>query len=242
MRLALAAGLGLLLTAGCNGSVTTDPPGSGGSGGTSGTTTGATATGSTSATTGSGGICAGFEDAKGANTVIVRFHNNTGVPVYLPAQCAGINYTIKPKSGDDGVTYNFDTSCLQTCFDLQTQPPFACGLCAPTSYFIAPGATREVAWDGTGLRSDVAMPNACFAEPQGGLCPQIVSAPADKYGITATGFSSCGAGCTCTPEGICSSSGEGMQAYADPVVLDFPSQSVVDVDFGICAFGCPGGP
>src|SRR6476646_2177049 len=132
-RLVLAAGLGLFLIAGCSGSVETDPPGSGGSGGTSSSTstTGEPTAGSTAASTGSGGLCAGFDDAKSAGTVTVRFHNNTGMPVYLPSMCSGVDYTIKPTSGDDGVTYNFDQSCLQTCFDLQTQPPFACGACAP---------------------------------------------------------------------------------------------------------------
>jgi hypothetical protein len=239
--MALAAGFGLFLVAGCNGSVTADPPGSGGSGGGTGSTTAGPTAGSTGTSTGSGGICAGFEDAKSTTTVTVRFHNNTGLPVYLPALCSNAYYEIKPTSGDDGVTYNFEPSCLQTCFDLQTQPGLNCGGCAPLSYLIAPGATREVAWDARGMKPSVAMPASCYAEPHEGECPEIVGAPAGKYDITGLGFGSCGDGCKCTPEGVCTGSAEGLQAYADPVTLDFPAEAAVDVIFGVCAFGCAGG-
>jgi hypothetical protein len=238
-RMALAAGLGLSLTAGCNASVTTDPPGSGGSGVT--TTVGATTAASTGASTGSGGSCSGFDDAKSPATVSIRFHNETSIPVYLPVQCSTIQYTIKRLSSDDLVNYTFDPSCLQTCFELQTQAGFECGACAPTSYLIPAGGTREIAWNATGLTMDIPMPAACYFQPQSSECQKIVSASPDKYGITALGFNSCGVGCTCDATGLCTGSAEGAQAQADPVTFGFPGESAVDVTFSVCAFGCPGG-
>ena len=228
----LAAGLGLSLAA-CSGSVTTEPTGSGGNGTTAASTTGAT--------TGSGGTCPGFEDATGIGTVTVRFHNDTGLPVYLPAQCENISYTIQPPGGSDGVTYNFDPTCLQTCAELQTEPAYACGACAPRSYLLPTGATREVTWNGTGLLPNVTMPDACWAQPQGNTCQKIVSAVASEYAIQALGFNSCGDGCTCDDKGICNGSAAGSQAYADPVKFTFPTKNAVDVIFGGCAFGCAGG-
>ncbi len=238
----LALGLGLSLAAACNGSVATET-GSTGAGGDipqTTVTTGATGT-TTGGSTGSGGTCPGFEDAAGSGAVTVRFHNKTGLPVYLPAQCDAVDYTIHPTIGDDGITYNFDGTCLQTCADLQTEPAFACGACAPRSYLLADGATREVTWNGTGLLYGVAMPTACYAQPQGNTCAKIVSAPATNYRIESVGFSTCGAGCTCDPSGVCSGSAEGQQVYADPVKFDFPQANVVDVVFNFCAFGCPDG-
>lgn len=236
-RMKRAAWIGLLLAAGCNGSVETTPTGSGGNSSTTGGTTGATS----SSSTGSGGACAGFEDAQGTAPVTVRFRNDTGMPVYLPGMCEGIDYTIKPTTGDDGVTYNFDSSCLQTCAHLQTEPPFSCGACAERVYLIAPGATRDVVWDGTGLLHGIAMPAACWAEPQGDICSKIVAAPAATYAVQAFGYSSCGAGCTCDDQGVCFGVPEGQQAYADPVKFDFPTKNQVEVVFGVCAFGCAGG-
>jgi hypothetical protein len=237
----LASGLGLLLAVGCNGSVNTDPSGTGGSDGatTSATTTTST---TTSSSTGSGGACGGFEDATSPATVTVRFRNNTGLPVYLPGRCQGIDYPITPTSGSDGVTYNHEASCLQTCSDLQKDPPFACKPCAPTSYLLDIGATREITWDGTGLKDEVSMPAACWAQsPNDTACRQIVAAPAASYAIQALGYSSCGAGCACDEKGLCNGAPEGLQAHADLVSFEFPAQNVVEVVFNTCAFGCTGG-
>jgi hypothetical protein len=239
MKTTMISGLGLLLAVGCTGSVETNPSGSGGnSSSSSSSDSGATTGGST----GSGGACAGFEDTPGAAIVTVRFVNKTGLPVYLPGRCQGIDYPIVPTSGSDGVTYNYEASCLQTCADLQTSPPFVCGLCAPSSYLLAVGATREITWEGTGLKGAVPMPSACWAEPQtSGTCPQIVAAPAASYAIQGLGYSACGAGCACDAKGLCSGTAEGQQAHADPVKFNFPAQNVVEVVFNVCAFGCPGG-
>ena len=88
----------------------------------------------------------------------------------------------------------------------------------------------------------IPMPAACYLQPQGGGCQEIVSAPPSKYGIAAFAFSSCGAGCTCDPTGICAGSTDGAQASADPVTFGFPGESTVDVVFGPCAFDCPPNP
>jgi hypothetical protein len=237
----LALGLGLSLAA-CNGSVTTDPTGSGGNGGNA-ATTGVSSTGAsmTSASTGSSGLCAGFDDATSAGAVTVRFHNDTGSPLYLPAQCDSIDYTITPLGDTDGTNYTFETTCLQTCAELQKEPPFACGACAPRSYLVAPGATRVITWNATGLKPDIAMPASCFAQPQSYPCAKIVNAPPAPYNVQATGFSSCGADCTCDSDGVCSGGTEGQQAFADPAKFSFPEDNAVDVVFGFCAFGCPDG-
>jgi hypothetical protein len=245
----LASGLGLSLVVGCTGSVDTDPTGAGGSGGSGGAgaggapgTTGSATTTSTSVTTGSGGACAGFADADGSDTVTIRFRNQSESTVYLPVGCQTINFAIDPITGPDGVTYNYDPSCLQTCEALQTSPPYACGACLPRSYRLEVGATREVTWKGTGLKPDVKMPLACWAAPQQTtLCSQILAAPTASYRITASGFSSCGAGCTCDAEGVCAGSAEGAPALASPVKFAFPTNDVVEVVFDTCAFGCPDG-
>jgi hypothetical protein len=221
---------------GCNVSVETDPTGAGGSTSSSSSTT----TGSTSVSTGTGGACPGFEDAVGNDTVTVRFRNNSEDAVYLPVSCESIDFAIDPVNGPDGVTYNYDGSCLQTCEDLQKNPPFACGACAPKSYRLEVGATREMTWDGAGLKPNIPMPPACWAAPdKGGICSQIVAAPAASYRISALGFDSCGAGCTCDAQGVCAGSAAGMQASASPVKFNYPADKVVEVVFDVCAFGCP---
>lgn len=244
-KMKLASGLGLFLALGCNNSVETNPTGSGGSSSSSASTTSTSsdaATTSTGASTGSGGACAAFADAAGTDAVTVRFRNNSMSPVYLPVSCKSVNFAIDPTTGPDGVTYHYDGSCLQTCEDLQTSPPFACGLCAPASLRIDVGATREVIWEGTGLKPDVQMPSSCWSAPQKNeSCSQVVPAPAASYRVSATGFSSCGAGCTCDAQGICDGAAEGSQGNPNPVKFNYPADKTVEVVFDPCAFGCPDG-
>ncbi|MEO5729125.1 MAG: hypothetical protein ABI134_36080, partial [Byssovorax sp.] len=206
MKMMLASGLGIMLAVGCSESVETNPPGSGGSSSSSSNTT----TGSTSVSTGTGGTCPGFEDATGTDTVTVRFRNNTTSAVYLPVSCESINFAIDPVTGPDGVTYSYDGSCLQTCEDLQKSPPFACGACAPRAFRLDVGATREVTWEGAGLKSGVSMPASCWAAPGSDKsCSQVVAAAAASYRISALGFASCGATCACDAQGVCAGSAEG---------------------------------
>jgi hypothetical protein len=199
-------------------------------------------TGDTSAqgSTGSGGLCAPYADASSAASVTIRFKNDSGLPIYLPVSCSTLLYDLAPFGGDPGVNYTFDASCLQTCEDLETQPKYECGACAPTSYLLAPGATRDVVWNGTGLQSGVMMPSKCYADAQPS-CSQIVAAPSDDYDVFATGFSSCGPNCTCDADGKCDGDAQGAMATANPAKMTFPGDSIVEVDFGVCAFPCPDG-
>lgn len=240
----LASGLGLFLIVGCSSSVETNPTGSGGSASTSTSTSSNTTTTSsgTTGTGGAGGACSGFGDAAGNDTVTIRFRNNSEIPVYLPVSCESADFAIDPVNGPDGVKYNYEASCLQTCEDLQTSPPFACGACAPKSFRLDIGATRDVTWKGDGLKHNVPMPLACWAAPSmGGACSQVVPAPAAGYRISAMGFTSCGAGCTCDAQGVCDGSAEGSEGYPSPVKFSYPADKMVEVVFDTCAFGCPDG-
>jgi len=124
-----------------------------------------------------------------------------------------------------------------------TSPPFACGAdCALTSYLVPPGGSHDFVWNGTGLRQGVQMPAACFFQSNGsGTCSQVVAAKPGKYQVQAMGYSACETNCMCNEDGQCFGQATGLQAYADPVTFDFPSTAVVEVVFGVCAFGCAGG-
>jgi hypothetical protein len=234
-KMMLASGLGILLAVGCNISVETDPTGAGGS-----TSSGNTTTGSTSVSTGTGGACPGFEDAAGNDTMTIRFRNNSEAAVYLPVTCEGIELAIDPVTGPDGVTYNYNATCLQTCEDLQKSSPNVCGACAPQSFRLEVGATREMTWQGAGLKPGVPMPASCWAAPGPDKnCSQVIPAPANSYRISALAFDSCGVGCTCDAQGVCAGSAEGAQASASPVKFSYPADKVVEVVFDTCAFGCP---
>lgn len=225
----VAGWLMLAVATGCGSSVVENTGGTGGGGGTGGAG-------------GNGGACAAFSDQDGQTSVTLRFHNDTGQPIFLPGDCQG-----KPAyqlevigAGEDGTSYPFDTSCLQTCADLQQQPPFVCDACAPAAIRIEPGTTREVVWDGTGLRPGFTMPPACWAAPdQGTSCSLIVAAPAGMWAAHAVAFSECTDGCTCKPDGSCFGTPSGQQAQADLASFSFPSETTVDVVFSGCAFGCP---
>jgi hypothetical protein len=232
---AWTAGLVLAFAAACGPTVETGGTGSGGSG----TTNGSTGSNGSSGT-GAGGQCAAFADQKGAASVSVHFVNQTGQPIFLPTLCAGVDYTITPLGGPDGTSYVYDRSCLQTCQDLQTNPQFECGACQQTTIRIDPGGTREVPWDGTGLRSAM-MPAACWdpAGNPGSQCGQKVAAAPGGYRIDATGFSGCAGDCTCDAQGVCTGAADGVQAFPDPVMFGFPDKLQVDVVFSSCAFGCP---
>ena len=243
-KMMLASGLGFFLVVGCTSSVETNPTGSGGSGGSGAGpgTTGSATTGSTSVTTGSGGACSAFADATGSDSVTIRFSNKSESPVYLPVDCETINFAIDPITGPDGVTYNYNPGCLQTCEDLQTSPRFDCDACAPRSYRLNVGEIREVTWKGVGSKYNVTMPASCWETPeQGNGCAQILAAPAADYRVTATGYSSCGPGCTCDAQGVCTGAAEGSLGSPNPVKFNFPGANVVEVVFDTCAFGCPDG-
>ncbi len=230
------AGLAIAAASGCGSSVANETDGTGGGGTTSSTTSGTTS----STTTGTGGgPCAAFADQEGAASVTVRFRNESPYLIYLPGNCSDVDYSIELIGGGDQVAYTYDGSCLQTCEDLQTDPPYACGACAPIAYLLEPGATRELTWAGTGLEWGLTMPDACWAYPEGiGTCGQIVAAPAGTYRAGAMGFDTC-ADCQCDPGGECFGYPTGAQAYPDLVTFEFPADATVEILFGACAFGCP---
>src|SRR5438045_1620475 len=109
----------LVLTGCGNVVISEDGAGGAGSSGTTGKSS------STSATpTGAGGACAAFADQAGPGHVTVRFRNDSGQPIYLPANCSEPEFQITPFGGDASVDYHYDKSCLQTCQDLQTEPKY----------------------------------------------------------------------------------------------------------------------
>jgi len=219
----------------------------GGSGGTGGTTTTTSITTTGSGAHGGGGnggaggadSCATWNDEQGSYSVTLRFRNDSGWPIYLPAHCGVVLYDLQADAGGD-VSYGFDPFCLQTCEDLQTQPIMDCGDCAPTSILLPPNAVRDVVWDGTGLRS-APMPIDCWFDPyQQSSCPQILAAEPGSYRINANGYGSCGSGaCACDASGVCNGDATGTEAYADPTQFTFPGTALVEVVFGVCAFPCP---
>lgn len=237
-----AVGVVLASLSGCGNTVEVLTGGAGGTG-SSGTGVTSTGTGKTSSSsTGTGGACGGFADSPGAGDVTVRFVNQGGVPIYLPQSCNELSFTIDPVAGPDGTTYHYDPSCLQTCQDLQTQPQYACGACAPSSFRLDPGTTHDIVWHGGGLAQRM-MPGQCWNQPSPNQnqCGQKVDAKAGTYRIDAYGYSSCGPGCQCDANGNCNGDAMGNQAYPDPVKFNFPSDNLVEVVFGVCAFPCPGG-
>jgi hypothetical protein len=144
-------------------------------------------------------------------------------------------------AGEDATSYPFETSCLQTCVDLQTQGPYACGACLPAAVRIGPGATRDVVWNGTGLRAGYTMPASCWADPQQtSTCSRIVAGPPGMWAVQAAAFRDCTGNCTCKADGTCSGTASGQQASADPADFSYPSATEVNVVFSACAFGCPG--
>jgi len=235
----LLAGATAFLGAGCGNTVVVTGSGGGATTGKTSATVGASTTG-TANTTSTGNQCAAYDDQKGQSAVVVRFVNQSGLPIYLPTSCDQIMFQIQEVGTSMGPSYVFDHSCLQTCHDLQTQAPIACGACAPTSILLAAGATRDVTWDGTGLQSGVSMPSSCYLMPEP-TCSEVVAAAAGTYAFNAVGYSSCGTNCACDASGLCHGNATGQQATANQVQTTFPGQALVQVVFGPCAFPCPNG-
>ena len=238
----MVGALGLLVAVGCGSSVNDDdesPSGSGGSG----------SGGSGSGATGGNAQCDGFLDEQGSAQVVIRFRNDSPQAIYLPGGCAFVQYGIRPSAGDDGTAYAFDRSCLQTCEGHQNEPPFACAAdaCAPSSWYLPPGGTHEVTWDGTGLRQEN-MPAECYYEGEsfGGTCGQVIAAEPNTYRVEVNGFGQCESytdapECECDATGQCWGAATGAEAWADVTEFAHPSTPVVEVVFGSCAFGCPEG-
>ncbi|MFO0551036.1 MAG: hypothetical protein U0271_21785 [Polyangiaceae bacterium] len=216
----------LVITAGCGGSVTVNGGGGEGGGGGAG---------------GSTGPCAGYEDEPSTGSVVIRIRNDDFVPVYLPGGCDGLAYGLVSNSGTSA-TYNFDGSCLQTCEDLQTQPQYECGACAPLAFLLNPGESVEATWTGTGLISD-SMPASCFADNLGGTsCSRIIGAANGQYTVSITPYSGCDAGCECDPATHeCFGYVGGVEGTMSSATFTFPQATSVDLAIPPCSFGCAGG-
>jgi hypothetical protein len=195
---------------------------------------------------GSGGTnaCTAFKDAQGDGVVTLRVQNDTGIAIYLPTSCGQLMPSIEPIGSNDATQYVYDDSCLSTCEDLQNGDPLACtaDACAQITRRIQPGGHVDIAWDGTGL-AQAQMPDACFFDSSyGPSCAQIVSAPAGSYGVDLRAYDSCASGdCQCEPDGTCFDDVAGLEAYPDGTIIDYPNDSLVQVTFGPCAFGCAEG-
>ncbi len=215
-----------------------------GTGGSSSSTTKGSSVsgGQTTGSVTTGGACSGFEDAPDQQKLIVRFHNESGFPIYLPSTCGDPSFQIDPLGGSpDNVTYAYSDFCLQTCFDRQTQGQIDCAPCAPSSVRLLPNEVREFEWNRNALVSGVVMPPACYSGSPDSSCSQIVAAEPGDYGVIANGFSQCESGCQCDPAtGVCNGAATGNQAYADFAKFQLPGSNAVDVVFGVCAFPCPG--
>lgn len=240
LALVVAASTSLVVATGCQTEIIIDDGTTSGSGATTGVTT---SVGSTSVTTGSGPNCAAFSDSEGPSPVTVLITNSSPQPIFLPANCVGEPVLgISPTTGPDGNTYAYDGSCLQTCADLQKEPQFDCGACAPASIMIPSGGSREFIWDGTALSSATQMPASCWFAPQeASSCVQKLGAPSQAYAFGVQGFAECGDGtgsCACTPDGHCGGDPKGQEAFANPAKINYPSEAKVEILFDICAFGC----
>jgi hypothetical protein len=176
--------------------------------------------------------CQPWVDFPGIATQTVRFVNLTGQTIYLPTLCDGsVSFSLTTPNGPTDWTYAYDTSCLQTCQALQTEPPFACGACLPTSIQLLPGAARDLVWDGTALQPTLMIPS-CFDVPSSsnGPCVQKQGATPGTYTATGTAFTACEGACSCDAQGVCDGTPGGTSALAT-TSFNFPSAGAVEVVF-----------
>ncbi|MEJ7730619.1 MAG: hypothetical protein WKG00_15535 [Polyangiaceae bacterium] len=238
-----------LAIAGCGSTVNDKDDADQGAGGSTGNgttgngTSGVGASGTTSGTTGTGGACAGYQDAEGSGEVTVRVVNNAPVAIYIPRNCDAGTFSVL---GEDGKEWHQDLSCELSCEQLQTSPQIACGgECQPSVIQIPSFGTAELVWRGTGLLS-ANMPEACyFDEAFSETCRQVIAAPAQVYRLQVPGYAEChdfdGEACACV-DGICQGAEvSGFQGFHNEAQLDYPALHTVDVVFDTCAFGCPNG-
>jgi len=231
--------------AGCGSEVLVQDDGgeTGGSTGTGATGTGGSGNAGNAGGTGNvGAACSEFLDESTDDTVTVRFINDSGTDIYLPAICGAVRYSVYPAFGMDPVDYNYDKTCFQTCEHVVTGEPVACADCAATSILLPSGGVFETEWAGVGLDPGYEIPAECVAG--GGVssasCDKLVAAAAAEYYIDVVGYSGCGPNCECDGAGVCSGNAEGAEAYPDFASFELPGDDTVDVLFGICAFPCPG--
>jgi len=189
-----------------------------------------------------GGVCSEFLDEESDDVVTVRFVNESGLDIYLPATCGRVAYSIQPSFGMDLADYNYDETCFQTCEHALSGEPVECADCAQSAILLPAGQVFEAEWAAVGLEPGYVMPAECVYE--GGTsdaqCEKLVVAKTAEYLVDLIGYSSCGPNCECDDGGVCLGGVEGAEAYPDFASFDFPEDKTVDVVFGVCAFPCPG--
>lgn len=193
---------------------------------------------------GGGDVCAAFADATSPGDLTLRFVNQGPIDVYLSATCDDVEYAITPAAGPDSNFYgNAFGACSQSCEDLQTEGPIACGACLPTSYRIPTGGTLEVKWNQIASHPTM-MPTECWSDQQfGPACNQAIAAAAGAYQLGVTVFDACMSdpdACTCDPQtGLCDGFASGASVQITPVPFSLPASGPVEVIFDDCTFGCP---
>ncbi|HZO17084.1 MAG TPA: hypothetical protein VFB62_27595 [Polyangiaceae bacterium] len=187
--------------------------------------------------------CLGYADEEAYASLTVRIRNDSALDIYLPAQCAWLDYRFVPTEPSDAIYRNRSGGCLQTCAELQEEPQRACAAddCATTALLVPSGGSADLVWDGTGLLTGLDMPAGCYRDPNDAStpCSRIVAAKPGEYRLDITGYTQCGeSGCTCEPDGTCWGQATGQSATPDPMAFQFPASAPVEVVFNQCAFGC----
>jgi hypothetical protein len=244
-----AASAVLALSSACSSTVVLphDTSSTGGSGGTSSTggSGGSAGSGGFAGSGGSGGSggsttwdpttskdCQPWVDRTSIASETLRFVNQTGQTIYLPTLCDGrISFSLTSPNSPQSYSNVYDTSCLQTCQMLQTEAPYACGVCMPTAIRLNPGETHDFVWDGLALEGTLMEPD-CFATPtSGGTCEMKQLAPQGSYTATGTAYTGCQGSCSCDAQGTCAGTPSGTPVEATQT-FSFPSAGVVEVVFG----------
>jgi hypothetical protein len=197
--------------------------------------------GGSGAGTGGGGgdvLCEAHDDQDGT-AITFRIHNDGFAPIYIPTSCGHLTPSITPIGGADGNAYGNTDSCFSSCETLQHSEPVACAeACALITHRIMPGESFDFVWAGTGLMP-TSMPAACFFDASYGPdCIQLITAPSASYRFDIPAYDTCAGDCTCDAD-QCFGDATGLMGAHDPVSFAHPSETLVDVTFGGCAFGCP---
>ncbi len=205
------------------------------------------ACGDDAASTGGGGgvhprdrpECQGYDDEAAGEPVTFRLRNESGVDVYVNQLC-GKPFLFLGAVPDQGITYQPNLTCADTCVGLRDGVSCPPELCEVTSLRVAAGASLDITWDATGFRAE-AMPETCYSIPTLGTCDRRVVTPTGSYEMDIDVFSGCGAGCTCDASGVCDGQAQGAEALIENIPFTYPAPGVVDVVLEPCAFGCAGG-
>lgn len=158
---------------------------------------------------GGAGVCEAFVTEPAQTAVTVRIVNDTASDLYIGPEAAGGCGEVDPFSVQDAGGQPLGwrlQQCSFTCEMLQTG---GCGCTAdcpiPVVWRIVPGGALEVPWNGTVFTSET-MPDECYDASCGvGVSCLVEREPEGALTLEAAAWSevtgSCGASCTCTPDG-----------------------------------------